>query len=42
MLYDNKMTKDTKTMVFDPGKSVLKYNIGDEIKLTEDSDSEVL
>jgi hypothetical protein len=36
MLYDNKMTKDTKSMKYDPTKSVLKYKIGDEIKLKEE------
>jgi hypothetical protein len=36
MLYDNKMTKDTKSMMYDPTKSVLKYKIGDEIKLKEE------
>jgi hypothetical protein len=36
MLYDNKMTKDTKSMMYDPAKSVLKYKIGDEIKLKEE------
>jgi hypothetical protein len=36
MLHDNKMTKETKSMLYDPAKSVLKYKIGDEIKLTED------
>jgi hypothetical protein len=41
MLYDNKMTKDTKSMKYDPTKSVLKYKIGDEIKLKEE-DFEVL
>jgi hypothetical protein len=41
MLYDNKMTKDTKSMKYDPTKSVLKYKIGDEIKLKE-ADFEVL
>jgi hypothetical protein len=33
MLYDNKMTKETKAMQYDPAKSVLKYKLGDEIKL---------
>jgi hypothetical protein len=36
MLYDNKMTKETKSMKYDPAKSVLKYKIGDEIKLNEE------
>lgn len=36
MLYENKMTKDTKSMMYDPAKSVLKYNIGDDIKLNEE------
>jgi hypothetical protein len=35
MLYDNKMTKDTKSTKY-PTKSVLKYKIGDEIKLKEE------
>lgn len=36
MLYDNKMTKDTKSIKYDPNTSVLKYNIGDEINVKED------
>jgi hypothetical protein len=36
MLYDNKMTKETKSMKYDPINSVLKYNIGDEIKVKEE------
>ncbi len=36
MLYENKMIKETKSMLYDPTKSVLKYNIGDEIKLKEE------
>ncbi len=34
MLYDNKMTKETKSMMNDPTKSVLKYKIGDERDVT--------
>jgi hypothetical protein len=33
--WDNNMTKDTKSMMYDPTNSVLKYKIGDEIKLQE-------
>jgi hypothetical protein len=36
MLYDNKMTKETKSVTYDPAKSVLKYQLGDEIKLKEE------
>jgi hypothetical protein len=36
MLYNNKMTKETKSMTYDPPKSVLKYQLGDEIKLKEE------
>ncbi|SDN69576.1 hypothetical protein SAMN04487897_104114 [Paenibacillus sp. yr247] len=36
MLYENKMTKETKSMMYDPTKSVLKYKIGDEIKLKKE------
>jgi hypothetical protein len=35
LLYDNKMTKETKSMKYDPTTSILKYKIGDEIKLIE-------
>jgi hypothetical protein len=36
MLHDNKMTKETKSMLYDPAKSVLKYKLGDDIKLKEE------
>jgi hypothetical protein len=36
MLYDNKMTKETKSVTYDPAKSVLMYQLGDEIKLKEE------
>lgn len=36
MLYDNIMTKETKSMKYEPSNSVLKYNIGDEIKVKEE------
>jgi hypothetical protein len=36
MLHDNKLTKETKAMLYDPAKSILKYTLGDEIKLKEE------